>query len=76
MAKGRSSAVGRSTKPKPQAKSRPSGLSSNKARSKKTRETVKYGQLSRKEKMNLEEYGELAPRDLDEEEDEEEVSGR
>ncbi|KAM3582055.1 rRNA-binding ribosome biosynthesis protein utp25 [Umbelopsis sp. WA50703] len=76
MAKNRSSAVGRSSKPKPQTKSRPSGLSSNKARSKKSRETVKYGQLSRKEKTNLEEYGELTPRDLDEEEEDEEIEGQ
>ncbi|KAI9287888.1 hypothetical protein BC943DRAFT_319045 [Umbelopsis sp. AD052] len=76
MAKGRSSAVGRSSKPKPQAKSRPSGLSSNKTTSKKSRESVKYGQLSRQEKTNLEEYGELAPKDLDEEEEEDELAGR
>lgn len=76
MAKGRSSAVGRSSKPKTQARSRPSGLSSNKTTSKKSRESVKYGQLSRKEKTNLEEYGELAPKDLDEEEEEDELAGR
>jgi U3 small nucleolar RNA-associated protein 25 len=76
MAKSRSSAVGKSSKPKVPSKSRPSGLSSNKARSKKTRDTVKYGQLSRQEKTNLEEYGELAPRDLEEEEEEDEVAGR
>jgi U3 small nucleolar RNA-associated protein 25 len=51
-------------------------LSSNKATSKKSRDSVKYGQLSRKEKMNLEEYGELAPRDLDEEDEDEELAGK
>ncbi|KAH8556050.1 hypothetical protein BGW37DRAFT_479631 [Umbelopsis sp. PMI_123] len=76
MVKNRSSAVGRSSKPKSQGRSRPSGLSSNKTKSKKSRESVKYGQLSRKEKINLEEYGELAPRDLEEEEEEEELAGR
>ncbi|GAB5589241.1 rRNA-binding ribosome biosynthesis protein utp25 [Umbelopsis nana] len=76
MAKSRSSAVGRSSKPKTHSKSRPSGLSSNKATSKKSRDSVKYGQLSRKEKMNLEEYGELAPRDLDDEDEDEELAGK
>lgn len=50
-----------------------SGLSSTKATGTKKKDSgLKYGQLSRKQKQDLEDYGELVPQDfeIDQQEDE------
>jgi U3 small nucleolar RNA-associated protein 25 len=44
-----------------------SGLSNSKSTGKRKDAPVKYGQLSRKQKQDLEDYGELVPKDFDEE---------
>ncbi|RUP44070.1 hypothetical protein BC936DRAFT_149979 [Jimgerdemannia flammicorona] len=56
---------------RPNAASRPSGLASKKPTSRKpsSGNTLKYGQLSRKQKETLHEYGELVPKDFEDEED-------
>ncbi|KAI8644844.1 hypothetical protein BD408DRAFT_339777 [Parasitella parasitica] len=47
-----------------------SGLSTSKTSAKRKEAPVKYGKLSRKQKQDFEDYGELVPRDFEEDEDE------
>ncbi|CEP10770.1 hypothetical protein [Parasitella parasitica] len=47
-----------------------SGLSSSKTTAKRKEAPVKYGKLSRKQKQDLEDYGELVPKDFEDDEEE------
>lgn len=69
MAKERS-AISKSMGKKRVSGTHVSGLSTSKAASKRKDAPVKYGQLSRKQKQDLEDYGELVPKDFEEEEEE------
>jgi U3 small nucleolar RNA-associated protein 25 len=46
-----------------------SGLSTSKSTSKRKEAPVKYGKLSRKQKQDFEDYGELVPKDFEEDEE-------
>lgn len=60
------------------SQSRPSGLASKKPHGRKagSGDTLKYGQLSRKQKESLQEYGELVPRDFEDEDEDGEGRGK
>ncbi|RUS20830.1 hypothetical protein BC937DRAFT_94279 [Endogone sp. FLAS-F59071] len=60
------------------SQSRPSGLASKKPHGRKagSSDTLKYGQLSRKQKESLQEYGELVPKDFEDEDDEDGEEGK
>lgn len=67
MAKERS-AISKSMSKKRVSGTHVSGLSSSKTASKRKEAPVKYGKLSRKQKQDLEDYGELVPKDFEEDE--------
>ncbi|GAN05080.1 DUF1253 domain-containing protein [Mucor ambiguus] len=67
MAKERS-AISKSMGKKRVSGTHVSGLSSSKTTTKRKEAPVKYGKLSRKQKQDLEDYGELVPKDFEEDE--------
>lgn len=69
MVKGRS-AISKSMSKKRVSGTHVAGLSTSKTAVKRKEAPVKYGKLSRKQKQDLEDYGELVPKDFEEDEEE------
>jgi U3 small nucleolar RNA-associated protein 25 len=64
------SAINKSSSKKRVSGTHVSGLSTSKSTGKRKESGLKYGQLSRKQKQDLEDYGELVPKDFEEEAEE------